>query len=337
MKLSKVYFEAKEKAVFRTEEFNPQLTGKQVLVKLDFDLISAGTELANYHGFPNTVAANQGFPHYPGYTASGHVIAAGPEAKKFKPGDRVVANGCGHRSLAVRDDESFYPVPEGILQEDAAAAYLASFPFLGVRKLNIQLGEAVMVAGLGLLGQIAIQLAKASGACPVLACDFSPERRALALKLGADYVLDPREPDFIAKVKKLTDGRGPECVVEVTGFISALQQALEYIAWEGRITLLGCTRVSDQTIDFYKYVHLRGISLTGCHTSTRPSVDSMPGKWTYFDDFRTFFKLIKAGRLNVEPLISHVVSPRDAAQIYAGIGGEKNPPLGMLFDWRDIE
>lgn len=112
---------------------------------------------------------------------------------------------------------------------------------------------------------------------------------------------------------------------------------MEYIAWEGRISQLGCTRISDQLIDFYKYVHRRRISLIGCHTFTRPLSDSRPGAWTEFDDYRTFFKLVKTGRLQVEPIITRIVSPRDTEKIYTEIGSAKNPPFGILFDWRDFE
>ena len=74
MNVSYVCFEAREKAVLRTEAFEPVLSGSQVLVKADFDLISAGTELANYHMMPNTGTTGNNFPHYPGYSVSGHVV-----------------------------------------------------------------------------------------------------------------------------------------------------------------------------------------------------------------------------------------------------------------------
>ena len=69
-------------------------------------------------------------------------------------------------------------------------------------------------------------------------------------------------------------------MVEVTGVAAALQQALEYVAWEGRVSLLGCTRIPDVPIDFYKYVHRRGISLIGAHTFARARQESAPGRWT---------------------------------------------------------
>ncbi len=334
MNVSYVCFEEKEKAVLKTEPFDPALAGNRVLVKNDFDVISAGTELANYHALPNTGGA---FPRYPGYSVAGHVEAVGPEVKTLKKGDRVIVHWCGHRSRFIKPEDELLKIPDGVDQAEASFAHLCSFPFLGVRKLNIQLGESVMVAGLGILGLFAVQIARLAGAYPVLGCDFSAERRAMALKLGADFVFDPSEPDFIEKVKAVTDGKGPDGVVEVTGYISALQQALEYIAWQGRITLLGCTRISDRTIDYYQYVHRRGIQLIGCHTFTRPKFESRPGQWTEMDDYRTFLKFVAAKRLQVAPVITERVSPRDASAVYHELGNSKNPPFGVLFDWRDFE
>ena len=337
MQVSYVCFEKKEYAVLRREPLDATLKAGQVLVKADYDLLSAGTELANYHEMPNTGTTGGRYPFCPGYSVSGHVVEVGEGVTKVAVGDNVVVHWSGHRSWFVASQDDLYKIPEGVDQKIAAFAHLASFPLLGVRKLQIQLGEAVMIAGQGLLGVLAAQMARMSGACPVLVSDFSPERRALALQLGADAALDPGDPDFIKNVRDLTDGHGPECVVEVTGFIPALQQALEYIAWQGRISLLGCTRISDQTIDFYKYVHSRGVSLIGCHTRTRPHVESRPGQWTEFDDYRTFFRLVKSRLLQVEPIIHRVVSPLDTTEVYAQLGQSKNPPLGVLFDWREVD
>lgn len=335
-----VIFTAKEKAELLPDEIPEKPTGNQILVKTHFDLISAGTELANYHDLPNLNGCGRPgtFPRIVGYSASGIVQAVGPEAKRFKAGDRVVCSWLQHRSWFLADESHFYPIPDDVDMETAAVAHLCSFPFLGVRRLRLQLGESVVIAGLGLLGQFAAQLAKINGATPVITCDYSPERRALALDLGADYALDPREDGFVQKVLDLTNGKGADGVVEVTGYASALKQALEYVAFHGRVSLLGCTRISDQPIDFYRYVHCRGVTLLGSHTMVRPSVESRPNdEWTEHDDYRSFFRYVRSGRLQVKPVISRVVSPRDAEAVYQQLGFEKNPPLGVLFDWRDID
>lgn len=337
-----VVFPEKERAAVIEQEADLTVTGDQVFVRTLYSGISAGTELANYHALPNTGTTgykgmDEGseliFPFYPGYSAVGVVEELGPEVKKLKVGDRVVVRWRGHRSCTVCKESDVVRIPDAVDSQEAAFTHISSFPFLGVRKLELQLGESCMVAGLGILGLFAVQAAHLSGAYPVLACDLSPERRAIALKIGADYAFDPADPDFYKKIKDVTDGRGPDGVVEVTGQIAALQQALEYVAWEGRITLLGCTRVSDHCIDFYKYVHKRGISLIGCHTATRPKFESRPGRWTEMDDYRTFLKLLAAKRIQVRPFINRIVKPEDADAIYHEIGFSKNPPFGVLFDW----
>lgn len=338
MDLSLVYFPAKEVAVFETREENFSLQPDQVLIKTDYDLISPGTELANYHSLANTGTAGGNFPFYPGYSASGHVVRVGDAVQNYRPGDRVVAAWGGHRSWLVRrENDRIFPVPDGFDMKIAAAAHICSFPMLAIRKLRIQLGEACLIAGQGLLGLLAGELARIAGAYPVIVSDCSPARRALALELGADFALDPMDPRYIQKVLELTDGKGAECAVEVTGNINALQQCLECIAFNGRISLLGCTRVSDQTIDFYKYVHRRGVSMLGTHTFARPQVDRTDWGWSESDDYGTFFKLVRAHRLHIDPLISEIASPKDAGEIYQRLGTRKDSPPGIILDWRDID
>ena len=214
--------------------------------------------------------------------------------------------------------------------KEAAFAHIASFPMLGVRRLKIQLGESVMIAGLGILGQIALQAAKYSGAAPLFGCDFSPESRALALKMGADAVFDPREPDFREKILGATDGKGINAVVEVTGKAAALKQALGYTAKMGRISLLGCTRVPDCPIDFYRDVHLPGITLIGAHTSNRPGTDSRPGEWSEHDDYDTILKFLASRRFDFASLIHRTLSP---TALYDTLLHDPDPPMGIVYDW----
>ncbi|MBQ6352083.1 MAG: alcohol dehydrogenase, partial [Lentisphaeria bacterium] len=90
-------------------------------------------------------------------------------------------------------------------------------------------------------------------------------------------------------------------------------------------------------IDFYKYVHRRGVQLIGAHTMTRPKLESRPGEWTEHDDYTAFLKLLKAGRIQVAPIIGEVAPAADAAAIYRRLGSAENPPLGVLLDWTQVE
>jgi threonine dehydrogenase-like Zn-dependent dehydrogenase len=190
--------------------------------------------------------------------------------------------------------------------------------------------------GLGLLGMFAVQFLARSGANPLIAVDLNPARRELALSLGADYALDPSADDFVEQVKKITKGRGVNACVEVTGVSKAMSQALECASWMGRISLLGCTRVSDCPVDYYQKVHRPGVKLIGAHNFVRPKVESYPHHWTHHDDCRAILDLISAKKIKVKPMISRVVKPETAPQIYKELCENKEFPMGTVFDWRNV-
>lgn len=319
-------------------EYDPaSLKEDEVLLKNEFSAVSAGTERAWLSGKSNNLT--QAFPYRPGYSSAGHVLACGSKVKNLKVGDRVVISAGGHRSHTIKNAGStnvFKIEDERVDLREAAFGYISTFSLLGLRRLNLQLGESLMIAGQGILGLIALQFANYSGAAPLLVADPDPERRALALKLGADAALDPLQKDFTDQVKALTNGRGVNAVIEVTGIAAALKQALQYTVKQGRISLLGCTRVPDVPVDFYREVHLTGITLIGCHTSNRPIQDSRPGQWTEQDDYRTLMKFLASGKVKILPFLSRIARPEEAQDVYNGLMEAKNPPPGILFDWRDL-
>ena len=121
--------------------------------------------------------------------------------------------------------------------------------------------------------------------------------------------------------------------VEVTGKSAAMKQALECASWQGRISLLGCTRVSDCPVDYYQQVHRPGVKLIGAHNFVRPKVESHPHHWTHHDDCKAILDLIGAGRIQVEPIVSRVVSPEDCTEIYNQLCDDPTFPMGTVFDW----
>lgn len=331
MKNYQIIMESVSNAVLKETEL-PELKEDQVLIRNDYTVVSAGTERAWSMDMPN---AHSNFPYMPGYSGAGEVVKIGEKVTKVKIGDRVVVNWAGHQLYSVKD-ENLVRIPEKVSTLDAAFAHIASFPLNGIRKLHLEIGESTMIAGQGILGIFALQFAGLCGAVPLIVSDFSPERRGLAEKLGADYALNPGDPNYLEQIREITGGEGVRAVVEVTGSAAALQQALEYIAWEGRISLLGCTRVSDVPIDFYKYIHRRGIQLFGAHTFCRAKQESAPYHWTEQDDYRAFLKLVENGKIKASSIISEIVSPEKAHEIYRMLAECKNPPLGIVFDWTRI-
>jgi len=310
----------------------PQVTEDKVLVKMEYTVVSGGTERACIMGMNNT---SQKFPMSLGYCGIGYVAETGDEVKNMKVGDRVLVYHGIHTEYNLVPESDLTKVEnETIDSLDAAFVIIASMGLGGVRKLEVELGESAMVMGLGLLGIFSVQFLRLSGANPVIAVDLNSKRRELALKLGADHALDPSDKDFVKKVKEITKGKGVNACVEVTGVSLAMKQALECASWMGRISLLGCTRVSDCGIDYYTQVHRPGVKLIGAHNFVRPKAESYPHHWTHHDDCRAILDMIETNRIHVKPIVSRVVKPETAPEIYAELCSSQDFAMGTVFDWR---
>jgi 2-desacetyl-2-hydroxyethyl bacteriochlorophyllide A dehydrogenase len=312
----------------------------EVTVKLEYSAISSGTEKANLIGLRNGPGKSEdeapAFPRTVGYSAAGTVTAVGSNVSDIVIGDRVVVFWGKHKKHITISRDRVVKIPNGVSFEESSLAFISTFPLAAIRKTKLEIGESAMVMGLGILGIFAVQLLKIGGAYPIVAVDPVAERRELALKLGADYAIDPTEAGFADRVKALTDG-GVNVCIEVTGLGIGLVQALDCMKKLGRVALLGCTRSSKFEIDYYGKVHGPGISLIGAHTAARPKQESSAGLWTDADDLKTALNLTRGNRLNLKDMIFEIHSPTEAQTVYKRLSEEKNFPIGVLFDWRNIQ
>lgn len=331
MKSKTIAFTAPNTAALIEKEL-VEVRGNLVKVRMEYTAVSGGTERANIMGMANTP---KDYPKFLGYCGVGYVEEIGDDVKNVAVGDRVLVYHGIHTQYNIIPESDVTKVDnDDIDSRDASLVIIASMGLGGVRKLEVELGEAAMVMGLGLLGIFSVQFLRLSGANPVIAVDLNAERRQLALKLGADYALDPSDPDFASTVKAITKGKGVNACVEVTGAAVAMKQVLECAAPQGRISLLGCTRVSDCPIDYYTQVHRPGVKLIGAHNFVRPKFESYPHHWTHHDDCRAILDMISSGRIDVRSIISRVVKPEAAPEIFTQLCEDKHFPIGTLFDWR---
>ena len=318
-----IVFTEKDKAELISEPVKA-VGDNEVAVRLHYSTISAGTERANLIGELNIAAGvipkSVVFPRRAGYSASGTVIETGKKVTRVAVGDKVLVTWGNHNMISVIDENKVYKIPEGVSMSDAAFALISTFPMAAIRKCNLEMGESAMIMGLGILGMMAVKLLRAAGAYPIVAVDPVPEKREKALTFGADYAFDPRDPDFAEKVKEVTDGGAKVCI-EVTA-----------LARFGRVALLGCTRHSDFTIDYYNKVHAKGVTFVGAHTMARPKYESSEGWWTEADDIKAYFGLLSGGRLVMSDLMGEYHSPEDAPEVYTRLINEKNFPT-VQFDW----
>ena len=339
MKNKQIIFTAPGKAELLENEITP-VVGDEVLVEVAFSTISNGTERANVSGDPTVSYTDySGVAHFPrtlGYSTSGIVLEVGPDVTSVVPGDRVAVSWKHHAKYNKVNECNVHKIEsDKVSLKEAALVHIACFPMAALRKCHLEIGEPAIVMGLGLLGLMGVQLLRAAGAVPVIAVDPIPEKRAEALTLGADYALDPFDPNFASTVKELTHG-GAKVGLEVTGVGAGLNGILDCMAPMGRVALLGCTRNSDFSVDYYRKVHGPGISLIGAHTVARPKTESSQGLWTTHDDMMAILRLIAAGRLNFVRMIAETHVPEECQELYTRLINDKSFPL-VQFDWRNVK
>ena len=313
-----------------------------VRVKTCVSTISNGTEKANLtrdtdlgvFSKPEDVVP---FPRKLGYSASGVVVEKGSAVKGLEVGDRVAMYGSTHRSYNVIPAEYAIKIEyDNVSYEEASLSYIASFPLAAIRKARIEVGESAMVMGLGILGLLGVACLHAAGAVPVIAVDPDEKRREQALKFGADYAFSPYDEGYIQKIKEIT-GSGVNVAIEVTGLGVGLNQTLECMAKYGRVSLLGCTRSTDFSVDYYRQVHGKGVSLIGASTVARPSRESSPGLFTTRDDIKTFLKLCALERINAKGMIGETHTPEECSEVYQRLLSGKDFPSIVQYDWRDVK
>jgi 2-desacetyl-2-hydroxyethyl bacteriochlorophyllide A dehydrogenase len=300
----------------------PPLEPQQVLVEMLTSAISPGTELAWLHHKPNTPG---NYPYYPGYCACGIIIEKGAAVTDLNIGQRVVCMA-KHAAHAIIDASRCTLVPDEVSDQEAAIHTLVSIVLQGVRKLQLQLGWSVAVLGLGPIGNLAGQVARAAGATHVEGIDPVGWRRELALTCGFDAAADSADHAHLAE--------GYEATIEATGVPAAVLDSFALAKRLGHVVLLASTRGETESVNFYRDVHKKGLTIFGAHDAIRPAVDDHLFYVTRHIDTQTALKLLATGRVQVDPIISDVVTPADAASAYARLTRWDEELMLIVFDWK---
>jgi len=312
-----------------TDDLKPN----EVLLETLYSLVSPGTELAILTGKESWAR----LPVVPGYCNVGRVVATGQAVTKFVEGD-IVLNYGAHRKYNRLPDKAFMlKVPNDISLKLAPITRMATVAFTSVRVSDIELGDDVAVAGLGLVGNIAAQLARLQGG-RVIGLDISEGRLQLAQTCGVELTVNPAQEDVKARVKEITGGAGVHTLIDATGSPQAIISNLPLIGWLGELILLGSPRGAYQTdvTDVLNYVHIcdRGsIRFKGAHEWQYPTLHDRFVKHSFERNSRIIWRLYREGKLHLDELITHVVTPIEASSIYGGLRNQKDKYLGCVFDW----
>jgi len=347
----------------------PSVKPGHLLIKSSFSVISAGTERmlvefgkANYLSKAkqqpdkvkqvldklktdgilstlNSVQAKLDQPLPLGYSNAGTVIEIGKGVDNFNIGDRVISNGphsevvCVPKNLCAR-------IPEEVGDEEAAFTVLASIALQGVRLARPTLGENFVVTGLGLIGQLVVQILIAQG-CQVLAIDFNKGRLELARRFGVETVDLSKGEDPISKGLAFSKEQGVDGVIIAASTKSSepVHQAAQMCRKRGRIVLVGVTGLELSRADFYKKELIFQISCSygpgRYDTEYEIKGQDYPFslvRWTEQRNFEAILQMMQDKRLNILPLISHRFPFEDAEEAYKLISS-KESSLGIMLQY----
>jgi len=365
----------------------PQLLPGCVLVRIGASVVSAGTERASTEfarknllqkarsrpdlvrdvfskvqrdGILSAIDAVRNRldqPQSPGYSSAGTVIAVGEGVTDVQPGDRVACAGAGiavHAEIACVPRLLMARVPDPDPAEDlvsfdeAAFGTLGAVALHGVRTSEVRLGDSVAVIGLGLLGQIIVQLLKAAG-CKVLGMDIDPARSDLARRLGADAVASSIS-GFRALCLQSSKGVGMDSVL-----ISAETPSSDPVNLAGTIARDRAVIVAVGTVG----MDIERKAYYDKELDFRISRSYGPGRydtayeqrgrdypigyvrWTETRNMESFLELLARGKIDVNSLITHRFPVECAQSAYELITGRSGEPfLGVLIQYlgtRDLE
>ena len=316
----------------------------QVLVRNQASLISPGTELMGVRPRrenPNPDAPPRKF----GYSSAGVVIEAGKGCEDLPVGLEVACMGGGyaqHSDYVAVPRNLTVPKPDGLSFPEAAFAHLGATALHAIQRGEVRIGENLLVAGLGMLGQFCVQFGKICGA-HVVAMDLLPMRRELAAKGGADLVLDASQ-DNIERANEFTRGYGLDCAVIAFG--GDATESVEQIAQMMKLTPDGHPMGRLVIVGGAQF-QTRNWPVAVGNMDIRPSARPGPGyhdaQWEHGRDYPPVFvqwhtrrnmeevlRFIAEGRLNVEMLVTHRLPLEDFAQGAEALVSAPDTALGVI-------
>ena len=301
-----------------------------ILVQNDYTAVSVGTEIYGYaHGGEPSSAIT--FPRSTGYCNTGVVLEVGKDVQGIQPGDRIAGQG-NHASHAVLTG-NFRKAPAGVSPKSAAFMVMGAIALHGHRVGRPELGEAVAITGMGIVGQLAATFARLAGALPVIAIDLAGFRLGKAKDRGADVCINPNTAGDIAKiVRQHSVGDGVDLVIEATGIPAVYPMALTLPRLGGRLVALGSPRGTVE-VSFLPEVHQREIAILGAHQPKTPDDDHIYYPWNKTRDRDLVLRLMAAGKLPIEDLITHVANPADCQPTYDMLADNPQEALGVVFAW----
>jgi len=307
--------------------------------------VKAVVELALEKGVAGAVATVRSELRAPaptGYSVAGTIVELGEGVTELAVGDAVACAGAGlanHAEFVAIPRNLVARVPEGVSLDDAATVTLGAIALHGVRRAEPTLGEWFVVVGLGLLGQLTVQLLRAHG-CRVLGIDLNAARVELARSLGMDAALAADEADPVAAVRRLTEGQGADGVILTAASSSdeLLSRAFRMCRRKGRVVVVGDVGLGMRREDIYPREIEFLISTSYGPGRYDPAYEQGGHdypiayvRWTENRNMQEYLRLLADGRVRLGPLLRGRFPLEQAAAAFgAATAGGAAAPIVLL-------
>lgn len=346
---------------------DPVATAHHVLVRPVCSLISAGTETASIHteGLLRGVAENPSHLRkiYDamkvagptrtisevsaklkelgalGYAGAGIVVDKHPTVRDLEIGDRVAygGEGTGHAETVLAGRLLVARVPDDVTFEDACFTTLGAIAMHGVRLAGLGVGDVVAVIGMGMVGQLVAQIARAQGAV-VIALDLRADRIEMARHLGAEHAFAP-DDEAEKRIAAVTSGRGADCVIVAAAAKSSAPTdlALRLCRERGRVVVVGAVEMNlSRDLMYAKEIDVvvsRAYGPGSYDPAYERQARDYPAayvRWTENRNMEEFLRLVATRRVDVQPMVSHRFDLADAARAYETIMAPGSTSLAVV-------
>ncbi len=352
----------------------PALPSKNVLVRVHHSLISAGTEstkvatarkgyLGKAKEKPEQVkqvldtlkkegvgqtyrkVMNKLDAWSPlGYSCAGEVIEVGSEIATFQQGDLVACAGAdmaNHAQVVSVPLNLCVKLPDNVTTEQAAYTTLGAIAMQGVRQADLRLGESCLVIGLGLLGQLTVQMLKAAGTI-VMGVDLSPAAVENGIKSGADLCFNRNDEQLEQAVLDVTQGYGVDAVIitAAAASLDPVELAGRLTRKKGRVIIVGSVPTGFSRENYYKKELELRMSTSYGPGRYDPEYEEKGRdypygyvRWTENRNMQSFLQLVSRGKINFDHLTTHRFDFNDALQAYDMILNKSEPFLGVILKY----
>ncbi|MDP1526057.1 MAG: bi-domain-containing oxidoreductase [Rhodocyclaceae bacterium] len=279
-----------------------------------------------------------------GYSGAGIVLEVGTGVDSFAPGDRVACAGsqCAFHAEVVRIPKNLViRIPDGVGFDEASSVALGAIALQGVRRASPTLGETFVVIGLGILGQLTVQILRANG-CRVIAVDLDRERISMAVNHGAHWGVHPDDGNDVTQVARLTDGAGADGVIVTAASPSdaIVSTAFRMCRKKARVVLVGDVGLDLQRADFYtkELDFLISTSYGPGRYDAHYEDDGLDYplgyvRWTENRNMAEYLRLLADGTISIKSMISAVHPIDEVGDAYRRLRSGQDKPLMALLSY----